>query len=59
MPSKSSVFKRSSKKKCYVSGMRYSRKWGCKKPCISPMRRNARGGCSTPKKRKSKSKSKK
>ena len=39
------------KKKCFVSGMRYSRKWGCKKPCKSPLRRNSKGGCSKPKKR--------
>lgn len=39
-------------KKCFVTGMRYSKKWGCKKPCVPPMKRNSKGGCSIPKKRK-------
>lgn len=47
--------------KCFVKGMRYSKKWGCKKPCVSPARRNSKGGCTAygkrkPKKSKSKSK---
>jgi len=46
-------------KKCVVPGMRYSKKWGCKRPCKSPQRRNSRGGCSEPKKRSRKSKSRK
>jgi hypothetical protein len=26
--------------------MRYSKKWGCKVPCKSPMKRNSKGACS-------------
>ena len=33
---------------CFVKGMRHSKKWGCKKPCKSPYRRNSKGGCSKP-----------
>jgi hypothetical protein len=40
--------------KCFVPGTRYSKKWGCKRPCKSPWRRNPKGGCSKYNKRKSK-----
>jgi hypothetical protein len=45
------------KSKCFVKGLRHSKKWGCKVPCKSPARRNSKGGCSVYKKR-SKSRSK-
>ena len=53
-PSAMASPKRKSKSKCFVKGMRYSKKWGCKVPCKSPTRRNSKGGCHKPKKRTSK-----
>lgn len=47
--------KSKSKSKCFVKGMRYSRKFGCKLPCKSPARRTSKGGCRVPKKRTKKS----
>ena len=50
--------KPSKRAKCPVKGLRYSKKWGCKVPCKSPMRRTSKGGCKEPKKRSKTSKKK-